>query len=141
MPEPNSGCLLWTGGVGSHGYGVFSYAGQPGLTAHRASWQVCRGPIPTGLHVLHKCDVRSCINPDHLFLGTHADNMADMTAKGYRKARALRGEESNFSKLTGAQVRAIRADERPTKIIAASFAVSKSLVHQIRARLIWKHLP
>lgn len=74
------GCQIWTGCIGRDGYGQFRINGKI-EGAHRASWMLANGPIPHGLHVLHHCDVPPCINPIHLFLGTHADNMADMLRK------------------------------------------------------------
>ncbi len=76
-----SGCQIWMGGCFGSGYGEI-YVDGIGIGAHRAAWLCHRGPIPHGLLVLHRCDVRPCINPDHLFLGTHADNVADMIRKG-----------------------------------------------------------
>lgn len=80
-PEPTSGCYLWAGAVIRAGYGKLGRRGRT-LSAHRYFWEEENGPIPNGLHVLHKCDVRNCVNPDHMFLGTHGDNMRDMFAKG-----------------------------------------------------------
>ena len=81
------GCWLWTGsktGPGPYttgGYGTVYWRGEY-LLAHRVMWELANGPIPEGMHVLHRCDVRNCVRPDHLFLGTHQDNMADMARKG-----------------------------------------------------------
>jgi hypothetical protein len=82
MPEPNSGCHLWTGSTNGHGYGSFYLYGKlPG--AHRVAWTLFVGPIPPETpHVLHKCDNPPCVNTDHHFLGTHQDNADDKLAKG-----------------------------------------------------------
>lgn len=93
-PEPNSGCHLWTGNCNRTGYGVFAYAESAvspfrQIVAHRVAWMLANGAIPNGLLVLHKCDVRCCVNPDHLFLGTYSDNTMDMVRKGRGKKRDL----------------------------------------------------
>lgn len=84
IPEPNTGCLLWEGAVARYGYGHVKVGGRKGrnVLVHRMVWEEANGPIPDGLHVLHRCDVPACCNVDHLFLGTHADNMQDMWNKG-----------------------------------------------------------
>ena len=80
-PEPNTGCHLWVGSVNHAGYGTTRRDGKF-IRVHRAAWEAERGSVPAGLHVLHRCDVPSCVNVEHLFLGTHAENMADRDSKG-----------------------------------------------------------
>lgn len=87
IPEPNSGCFIWLGATNPDGYGNVRVGSRTDgtrrqLKAHRAAWSAFVGEIPDGVHVLHRCDNPACINPEHLFLGTHTDNMRDMVAKG-----------------------------------------------------------
>lgn len=91
IPEPNSGCWLWLGGTNAKGYAHFKYDNVQ-RRANRFSWEAHKGPIPDGLHVLHSCDNRLCVNPDHLFLGTNQDNVDDKIKKGRagQNAQALK---------------------------------------------------
>lgn len=75
------GCWLWTGARSTGGYGCLSVGGKQAL-AHRFSYEMAHGPIPAGKLACHKCDVRCCVNPDHIFIGTHTDNARDRAAKG-----------------------------------------------------------
>lgn len=136
-PEPNSGCWLWTEEVSHKGYGVI-YAEGKAKSAHRFSWTLHFGPIPDGLLVCHRCDVRSCVNPSHLWLGTDADNNADMIRKG--RENYVRGERAGGSKLTEEQVAQIRKDGRRRVDVARDFGVCKSTITFIRQRETWKHV-
>ena len=90
--EPNTGCWIWIAALNNRGYGIIGRgARQDGPEpAHRISWELAYGPIPEGLHVLHKCDNPPCVNPHHLFLGTHGDNMRDSVIKGRANSEAAR---------------------------------------------------
>ena len=80
--EKTEGCWLWTGAKTGGGYGYIRRSGKEKMSAHRASWEMHNGPVPEGLWVLHRCDTPACVRPDHLFVGTRADNMRDAHEKG-----------------------------------------------------------
>lgn len=134
VPDEN-GCWLWTGGIESNGYGRTTYEGKA-WWVHRLSYEVHKGPIPEGHLVCHACDVRSCINPDHLFTGSIADNQRDMKLKG----RASRGERSASAKLTEADVRRIREDTRPGWQLAVAYGVSQATISEVRSKKVWAHV-
>ncbi len=143
-PKDKNGCILWTGGKVPKGYGTISLGGEIAdqhAYAHRVAWELARGPIPPGLHVLHKCDIPGCVAIDHLFLGTNAENVADMMSKG----RGPNGERSGSAKLTEEKVREIRdryaAGETDQHNLANEYGVGHANISAIVLRKTWKHIP
>jgi hypothetical protein len=133
LDEQTDECIEWTRHIGTHGYGVLNFEGRK-QTAHRVAYQLAVGPIADGLHVLHRCDNRPCVNPRHLFVGTNRENVADMDAKGRRVTRA---------KLTVEQVRAIREWAVlgiSRSKMAARYGVSRQTVNDIVWRRTWRHV-
>jgi hypothetical protein len=108
--DKSTGCWLWTGAINPKGYAKMRFEGRA-VDAHRVSWNLHRGSIPDGLFVLHRCDVRHCVNPEHLFLGTHQDNMDDMQAKGRHRCNPTTGER-HWSRLRPKDFHESRAGER-----------------------------
>lgn len=117
------------------GYGATSPKGKYKLV-HRVAWEVANGPIPKGMFVLHRCDVRTCINPDHLFLGTHKDNMRDMQ----QKRRAAAGDRNGSAKLKPDMVREIRASDLTHKVLSEKYGVAMATISFIKTRRIWRHI-
>jgi hypothetical protein len=110
---------------------------------HRAMWTLIKGAIPERMHVLHRCDVTYCVNPAHLFLGTHADNMADMMRKGRWKREWKIGEGSSRAKLTDDNVREIRrlrAQGVTIREVAKRFGVTTGPIDQIMSGKRWSHV-
>lgn len=133
-----TGCWEWTACKFKNGYGKIR-DGKDMRRAHRVSYEVFRGSIPQGQVVCHGCDHRGCINPNHLFLGTQAQNMADMTAKGRR--RGLRGSTNSQAKLSETDVLAIRSSNGiKHRDLAAQFGVHRTLISQIRSGKSWRHM-
>jgi hypothetical protein len=132
-------CWLWTAGVNPSGYGQFNDHTRTPIAAHRQSWLMAYGAVPDDLCVLHSCDVRACVRPDHLFLGTRPDNSADMVAKN----RSMVGARHPMSKANEAMVRSIRAlyDHGATQqAIADYYGISRSAVGLIVTRKRWPHV-
>lgn len=151
---PRGDCWLWAGGRDSYGYGTFCVPVSRKVKAHRTIWNLEHGDIPKGLCVLHRCDTPACVNPQHLFLGTDADNMADRdakgrTAKGDRSGsrmhpeKVCRGEAVNTAKLTSQKVLRIRelidAGMSLTGI-GLEFGITKNSVWKIKTGINWKHV-
>ena len=136
IPVTESGCWLWLNQPMKNGYGVIYHAGR-NVYAHRISWEIHRGPIPAELCVLHSCDVRICVNPDHLFLGTRTVNQQDMKMKN----RSTQGSRNPMSKLTETHVQMIRSfTHLSTHHLAALFSVDDETIRTIRNGQRWTHV-
>lgn len=162
-------CWLWTASKSSTGYGQLMAGGRI-LKSHRIAWTLTGGAIPNGFCVCHKCDTPACVNPAHLFIGSHTDNMRDMINKGrgavgdrhgsrihpervprgdrsgsrLHPERVPRGEAVGTAKLTASQVieiRALYADGDTLKRLASRFGVSFSVIGSITRRETWRHIP
>lgn len=136
MVDPNSGCHLWTGTYNTLGYGYFRIRGVGPSLAHRHSWIFHNGPIPDGMDVCHKCDIPACVNPDHLFLGTRADNNTDKM----NKMRHYYGERHNRAKLKDAYIPDIIASTEPVRVLAGKYGVSGTQIRLVKRRKVWRHV-
>ena len=174
LVEKGDGCWLWQGELDDDGYGRFDVRGCRGglhrrVGAHRAAWVATCGAIPKGKLVLHHCDVRACVRPDHLFIGTHADNVADRVKKnrsargthngvhtkpecraygdknGLRRhpERVARGERQHLAKLTDAKVRKLRvtyaAGGVSQRALAVQYGVSQATISLVLKGRTWGH--
>lgn len=138
MVDKSGDCWLWLGGK-SQGYGYINLGYQKLRRAHRLAWELTNGPIPNGMCVLHKCDVRNCVRPEHLFLGTRVENVKDCM----NKDRVRRGENHRASKLTEDQVKEIRrlyGEGRLQKELARLFRVHIMTISDVVRGKQWKRL-
>ena len=138
MIVAESGCHIWMGEINTLGYGYFKTDKKRHL-AHRFSYQVEHGEIPRGLVVRHQCDTPSCVNPNHLVLGTQRENVLDSVRRG--RANRAKGSALSQSKLTEDDVAEIRKTAASDCEIARRFGVHHSTIRNIRIRKTWKHLP
>lgn len=170
--QKSDGCWIWAGALSSTGYGVIGvqHPVKRNLYAHRVSYELHIGPVPDGYFVCHRCDNPRCVRPDHLFVGTHRDNMADMVAKGRSNAgdkhpsrryperrargdnhglrkhpeRVSRGEVHAYAKLTVDAVRAIRAEYSVGGIsqreLAERYGVTQTVIGDAIRRKSWAHV-
>jgi hypothetical protein len=149
-------CWIWLAGKDRKGYGKFSIGGKyrpdgsrnSMKSAHRHSFELANGPIPQhesfhGMCVLHSCDNPSCVNPEHLFLGTNEDNVRDMDRKGRRVVVSHRGEQHGMAVLTEAKAREVYIRAWLGELqssIAMDFGISIPLVSAIKTGRLWAHL-
>lgn len=137
VAKVDSGCWLWQGAIiKSTGYGRFGLTGGFVEYAHRAAWKLFKGLIPEKMFVCHTCDIRNCVNPDHLFIGTAKDNMRDASRKGRcvlpTIEQRLRGEDQPMAKLTRAQVLSIRASKETVRCLSKKYNVSIGVISQVK---------
>lgn len=143
IPYVTGQCWMWYGTRVRNGYGIFKWAGKPGL-AHRYSYWLHYATLPDDMNVCHRCDNPSCVNPSHLWLGTNRDNAKDRDMKQRQIPR--RGEDFTHAKLTDDIVRYIRLNYVPfcsthgTRAMARKFGVSHMLVRQVLHGRIWRHI-
>jgi hypothetical protein len=141
------GCWLWTAGCNAKGYGVFNKGtGEGKALAHRMAYEFTTGASLDAPCLLHRCDVRNCVNPAHLHPGTRAENNQDMREKGRAVCvlgKAI-GEDHPQAKLTEHQVQEIRNRYRPYHVtraqLARSYGVSRTMIGEILARRSWQHV-
>lgn len=136
-------CWEWTGSKYYNGYGQF-FENPNKICAHRFSYEMYYGTIFGNLLVCHKCDNRGCVNPHHLFLGTHKDNLADMYKKGRQNCKGAPGEKNCKAKLTEQQVLEIRylhdSGKMKNKQLAEKFKTPVSTIESVVGRHTWKHI-
>lgn len=135
--DTSGDCWIWTGTRSGKGYGSF-WNGRRMVQAHRFAYSDAYETDPGDLMVLHRCDNPSCVNPRHLVVGTNAENMADMVAKG-RQARQI-GVANPNARLTEQDVRAIRSSTGTNVDVGRQFGVSEATIRQIRAGSKWRHV-
>lgn len=133
-------CILWPFSKDKDGYGWFNHAGQK--RAHRVAYALKYGAIAGGMLVMHSCDQPACINPRHLSLGTHQDNMIDMSSKGRAAMPAIdnTGENHGKSKLTEADVIRIRGSHSTQRELADEFGVARQTISDVISRKTWCHI-
>ena len=136
--DKSGDCWIWTAATDGRGYGKLGVDKKP-LRAHRLSYQFAFGDIPEGLCVLHKCDIPICVNPNHLFLGTQADNMLDKTRKG-RQQRGIMHPSAKLSENDVLNIRKLSSDGIRNFILAKLFEVHFATVSDIVLRRTWRHI-
>ncbi|NCX03675.1 MAG: HNH endonuclease [Betaproteobacteria bacterium] len=146
MDAGPQGCWLWQGSVNAWGYGQIRREPEGHavrgvkISVHRAAWELTHGPITKGLHVCHRCDNPGCVNPSHLWLGTHAENLYDMKRKG----RAARGDRSGTARLDSQQVQILKRlmflGQCSPAELARLLGMSTTAIYDIKHKKSWSHI-
>lgn len=138
--DKGPGCWLWTGFALYQGYGVLRFRGKK-ARAHRVAWMLTNGDIPEGMFVCHRCDTPACVRPDHLFLGTREENVADMVAKG-RQFLGRRKHATPNAKVNADDVVRIRSLPAPVDVrgVALQYGVRVVTIRRILKRATWLHV-
>ena len=137
IPHPKRGCWVWIAAIETSGYGSIGGGNGKVVRAHRASWELHVGEVPEGLCVLHSCDNRRCVNPDHLFLGTKKDNSDDMISKGRDRKAPQRGANNGMAKLSQEDIDYIRTSHEGPVALGKKFKVHYRHIWAIRKGLRW----
>jgi len=130
QPIPYCGCWIWDGCINNSGYGAVRYEGKT-QRVHRVMYELSKGQIPKGMHVLHQCDTRCCVNPDHLFLGTNKDNIEDCISKGRR------GCSNKLSTEDVTEIKMFLANGIKQTLLAKMYGVAASSISQIYTGETW----
>ncbi len=129
IPEPNSGCWLWTASLNNNGYGeIMLRHSKKTAYAHRVSYQLFKGDVPSGGKILHSCDMPCCVNPDHLRIGTQRDNLLDM----YSRKRRINIPKEYPVGLSELDVQRIHEDKRSSRKIAKDYGVSHTSILYVK---------
>ena len=140
-PMIDSGCILWMASSYQNGYGHFRGFNKNKMEcSHRIAWEITNGPIPNGMHVLHRCDTPACVNPNHLFLGTRSDNMMDCVNKNRAKRIGAKGESNSHAKLTKAEIIEIRNSHKTPTELSIEYGVTLTNICDIINRKTWRHV-
>jgi len=137
------GCWVWLGSKRPNGYGTIQKGGKGSatLSAHRLSYEMHKGPIPDGLVVMHSCDNPSCVNPDHLSIGTYKENTADMIAKGRKRTVSALGTSNGKAKLNDELVKYIRQNlHKSHASLARELNLSTNCIRGVKIGRTWSHV-
>ena len=137
--DPDTGCWVWQRSLSTPGYGKLHQSNGKQHGAHRFAWELFQGEIPEDKYVLHKCNVKACVNPDHLELGTQSKNIRDAVRDGLTRL----GDDSHSSVLKEDQVKLIRMAVEsgvPQKVCADVYGVSPMTINAIVHKRTWKHI-